>query len=453
MEEEQKYPEGEEGMEFDSEEEPESEEDIVQDGELQEDEEGEGDAQVYLPGGEIGEGEGLVMDRTAYVCHAEFQTEWPCLTVDILPDALGAGEARSRFPMTTYMISGTQAQSASANAILVMKASNIRQMQEDEEDEEEEEEGSGDPVLEVQSIAHRGGVNRVRVAPHDASVVFPHESSRVVAASWSDTGRVHIWDISGQLAALDGVARERIEKPVFTYEGHKTEGFAVDWSPVKPLRLATGDCDKFIHLWDPHEGGVWSVSKQQGRGHESSVEDIQFSPNEADVFASCSSDQTLRIWDCRQAAKVALSIHAHESDVNVISWNPREQHLMVSGADDGSFKVWDLRTFGADGAEPVAAFHWHTEPITSIQWYPQDASVIAVGGADDQVSIWDLAVEEDPEAGVAQVMRDGAALPPQLLFVHQGQSNIKDVRWHPQIPGVIVSTAESGFNIFKSISV
>jgi ribosome assembly protein RRB1 len=67
--------------------------------------------------------------------------------------------------------------------------------------------------------------------------------------------------------------------------------------------------------------------------------------------------------------------------------------------------------------------------------------------------VWDLSVEDDADATAAEATAQGAGsladLPPQLLFVHQGQRDIKELRFHPQIPGVIMSTAADGFNVFK----
>lgn len=48
-------------------------------------------------------------------------------------------------------------------------------------------------------------------------------------------------------------------KPLHSHS-HAMEGFAMDWSPVKAGRLATGDCRKSIHVWEPQEGGRWQVS-------------------------------------------------------------------------------------------------------------------------------------------------------------------------------------------------
>jgi ribosome assembly protein RRB1 len=116
-----------------------------------------------------------------------------------------------------------------------------------------------------------------------------------------------------------------------------------------------------------------------------------------------------------------------------------------------------LLTIGDSSSEPnstpVALFRWHKAPITSIEWNPGEDSIFAASGADDQVTLWDLAVEQDDEATPMDKSAEEQDVPPQLLFVHQGQKDIKEVHWHPQIPGSVITTALDGFNVFKTISV
>lgn len=109
--------------------------------------------------------------------------------------------------------------------------------------------------------------------------------------------------------------------PVYQFKGHRTEGYALDWSLCEKGLLATGDCAGLIHITSPVEGG-WTTDATPFQDHADSVEDLQWSPSESTVFASCSVDRTVRIWDTRNPSRRSmLTVQAHDSDVNVLNWN------------------------------------------------------------------------------------------------------------------------------------
>ncbi|KNC85818.1 hypothetical protein SARC_02002 [Sphaeroforma arctica JP610] len=402
---------------------------------------------AYLPGDAIEDDEALEVDLSAYDMLHSVNVEWPCLSFDIIPD--GLGDNRTKFPMTTYLVGGTQAEKAHQNKIIFMKLSQMHKTKFDNDsdasDDDDDDALDEDAILTSHHIKHNGGINRVRASPTMPGVV----------AVWSETGKVSMYDGSAHISALDTpptVPLAAKTDPIFTFNGHPTEGYSMDWSPTVPGRFVSGDCHKHIYLWEPTQEGSWNVNKTPFKGHTESVEDIQWSPSEPNVMASASCDKTVRIWDTRKKNGSALTVQAHDVDVNVLSWNKLTNYLMVSGGDDGQFKVWDLRTFSSGGAnvQPVASFKWHSAPITSVEWHPTDDSVLAVSGADDQTTLWDLSVENDKEeAGQS----DAPDVPPQLLFIHQGQQDVKEHHWHPQCPSVLISTAASGINVFKTISV
>lgn len=267
-----------------------------------------------------------------------------------------------------------------------------------------------------------------------------------VVATMSSSGPAHVWDLSEQLGSMmrHGPRAPPPTKPSFSFRGHRDEGYALDWSPVSQGHLLTGDCAGDIHFWTPGAAGQWSVGPSMA-GHTDSVEDLQWSPSEATVFSSASADNTVKIWDTRGKGP-QISLDAHTDDVNVLSWNHNVNYLLASGCEDGGFKVWDLRMIRQ--AQPLADFHFHRGPVTSIEWAPHDESMLTVASADDQVSVWDLSVESDEadSSGAGTGVED---YPPQLMFIHQGQRNVKEIHHHPQVPGLLLSTAEDSFNVFK----
>eukprot|EP01090_Pellita_catalonica_P023774 TRINITY_DN9974_c0_g1_i2.p1 TRINITY_DN9974_c0_g1~~TRINITY_DN9974_c0_g1_i2.p1 ORF type:complete len:491 (+),score=80.30 TRINITY_DN9974_c0_g1_i2:31-1473(+) len=401
---------------------------------------------VWQPGSKLGEGEVLEFDPSAYDMLHSLDVQWSCLTFDIIRDT--SGYLRKKFPHSMYLVTGTQAGKSWQNAIYILKVSQLGRIDNDDReiDDDEANEVDDDPMVESQMVQHRGGVNRIRSLP----------SHPAITASWSDSGFVHIWNFSSQLKALNLNAAQipnanygGNKKPIQNFSGHASEGYALDWSPTVEGRLLTGDCASSIYLWD-YNKTHWDVGSTSFTAHTASVEDIQWSPKEANVFASCSADKTIKLWDTRMKSKPARSVLAHKSDVNVISWNKQTDFLLVSGSDDGSFTVWDLRNFKP--GSHIAHMNWHKGPITSVEWNPTEAPMLVVSGEDNQITTWDMSLEKEAQDSNTKVDID-FEVPDQLLFSHMGQTQIKEVHWHPQIPGAIVSTAFDGFNIYKSYNV
>ena len=437
--------------------------------------------EVWRPGVDgMDEDEELEYDPTVYDCLHAWSLEWPCLSFDVVRDELG--EDRTHFPHSMFMVAGTQALSAEQNALAVMRLTRLKKTRRKEKDpagdpddsdasesDSSDDEGgvgglAGDgPLLRVRKIAHHGAVNRVRCMPQRSSIV----------ATWSDAGVVQVWDTAKQLRELMSTVDDAgVEKraaarvaPQFAFTGHADEGYAIDWSPVVEGRLVSGDNQGVIHVVEPREGG-WSADASAGRrgGHGgASVEDAQWSPAERDVFASCGGDGRVCVWDARVGSGApALGVRAHDCDVNVMSWNRKVNYMLATGADDGGLRIWDLRSFaGSDSKKEsfVANFQFHRAPVTSVEWARFDGAMLASSAADHTVCVWDLAVERDAEEEAAAMAAEGnnavapEDLPPQLMFVHQGLRDPKEIHWHHQIPGMCLTTAADGFNAFKAYNV
>ncbi|XLT00683.1 hypothetical protein HN51_050034 [Arachis hypogaea] len=260
-----------------------------------------------------------------------------------------------------------------------------------------------------------------------------------ICAAWADTGYVQVWDLSSHLNALaesetegvQGAAAVFNQAPLYKHK-HKYEGYAIDWSLLVPGAGRLVSDYLGIAIIEFISGNLrllaaatWNIDNTPFVGHTASVEDLQWSPTEPHVFASCSVDGSIAIWDTRWGKLPAASFKAHNADVNVMPWNRLASCMFASGSDDGTISIRDLRLL-EEGDSVVAHFEYHKHPITSIEWSPHEASSLAVSSSDNQLTIWNLSLEKDEEEEIEF----------KAQTKEQGQKDLKELHWHAQIPGM-----------------
>eukprot|EP00758_Cryptobia_borreli_P008281 Tbor_TRINITY_DN5377_c3_g6::TRINITY_DN5377_c3_g6_i1::g.4458::m.4458/K14848/RRB1, GRWD1; ribosome assembly protein RRB1 len=435
----------------------------------------------------------LEYSNKAYDSFFQLRTEYPCLSFDIIHD--NDGSSRTKYPLSMYLVCGTQADEKSNNQLLILKITNICKTRNDEEsdddeddaligdggsddsdsDQEEDAVNGGEPLVDHRVIRHHGTANRVRCS----RIPNPLAPAKKHTAVWSDMGHVQIFNIENDFAALSDFSNWSKEqarawdkkKPQCLLfcspsSSHTVEGYGLDWSSVRADSLASGDCGGNLFVWAPQEGGTWTstssavVSSSTARRHRGSIEEIKWSPTEESVLFCGRAGGVVEIWDTRDMRKCQLHWQADPTDINVADWNRVKQasHLLVTGADSGAVSIWDLRkVMGVQSPAPLQQLPWHTGPITSVEFSRHNESVLSVTGDDGQCTLWDLSLERDPDEereviGELFGREDLTDLPDQLMFQHQGLVHPKEGHFHSQIPGMMVTTDYNGLHIFKPMN-
>eukprot|EP01007_Sphenomonas_quadrangularis_P003317 NODE_637_length_1281_cov_129.099026_g503_i0.p1 GENE.NODE_637_length_1281_cov_129.099026_g503_i0~~NODE_637_length_1281_cov_129.099026_g503_i0.p1 ORF type:complete len:399 (+),score=130.16 NODE_637_length_1281_cov_129.099026_g503_i0:24-1199(+) len=382
------------------------------------------------------------------------------------------------YPLSCTLATGPQpARSSATNELWVIRVADLCKTRNEEEnpdsdddddDDDSDDADETDPRLDIRRIVHHGVVNRIRAMPQKRNIV----------CTWSSDANINIYDVSQEIMQLEnptqwleqnaakpeakesrGILKPRKREPCFRSKSdtHQSEGYAVDWSLMCEGRLATGDCDGKMFVWELQPDG--KVSAAPLAGHKRSCEDIQWSPTQGDVAASCSVDGSIRVWDVRDPKPLKLLWVADVVDVNVIAWNRHASasHIVASGSDSGVLKVWDLRKQAAARsspsaeAEPVASFNFHQGPICSLDWSPENESLLLVAGEDNQATFWDLSVEADEEDLAAAAGTGAEDMPPQLVFQHMGQKQLREARWHPVVRGLAMTTDLNGLQFLRPV--
>ncbi|KAI0016209.1 WD40 repeat-like protein [Xylariomycetidae sp. FL0641] len=360
---------------------------------------------------------------------------WPTLTVQWFPDVK---KPEGKNCQTHRILIGTHTSDDKPNHIQIAEVEIPNSVQPNVRDYDEDRGeiggygkspiGEGSTAMKwniVQKIDHPGEVNKARYCPQNPDLI----------ATFATNGNVLIFDRTKHSFEPKGVI-----DPQVTLEGHKKEGFGLNWNPHVEGSLASGSEDETVRLWDLKALQAGASALQSTRcftHHTGIVNDVQYHPISKSFLGSVGDDLTLQILDVRQPSNTQSSLIAkdgHSDAINALAFNPSTEVLVATASADKTIGIWDLRNV----KEKVHTLEGHQDAVTSLAWHPHEAGILGSGGYDRRIIFWDLS-----RVGEEQQPDDQEDGPPELLFMHGGHTNhLADFSWNPNDPWLVASAAE-----------
>lgn len=126
--------------------------------------------------------------------------------------------------------------------------------------------------------------------------------------------------------------------------------FNLEFSPDGSILVAA--CEKkTIVLFDPITEKQMCTIKN---AHSDSVNCVKFLDNR--MFATCSDDSTVALWDTRNLKSKIRSLQGHSNWVKNIEYSKKDCQLVTSGFD-GSIFTWDINSYTEHGFVYQKVFH------------------------------------------------------------------------------------------------
>ncbi|XP_076470516.1 GATOR2 complex protein WDR59-like isoform X3 [Babylonia areolata] len=146
---------------------------------------------------------------------------------------------------------------------------------------------------------------------------------------------------------------DKTGNPLCSLKAHSRIISDVDWSPFDVNIVASCSIDCFTYLWDIREAKKPVHSFQTVAG----AYQVKWNKVTNNLFAT-THEGDIRIWDPRKGNTPQQYIAAHLSKIHGLDWNPNDQYQFVTASQDGYVRLWDYtnpkKCYGSmDSGAPV----------------------------------------------------------------------------------------------------
>ncbi|NWX94010.1 DCA10 factor, partial [Nothoprocta pentlandii] len=140
--------------------------------------------------------------------------------------------------------------------------------------------------------------------------------------------------------------------------------------------------------------------KTLSEAHEDCVNNIRFLDNR--LFATCSDDTTIALWDLRKLNTKVCTLHGHTSWVKNIEFDTNTRLLVTSGFD-GNVIIWDTNRCTEDGCPHKKFFH--TRFLMRMRLMPDCSKMLISTSSGYLLILHDLDLNKSLEVGNYPILR------------------------------------------------
>ena len=197
-------------------------------------------------------------------------------------------------------------------------------------------------------------------------------------ATAGTTGYVVVWNLDN--VSINTSSNDRVTK----LTDHNQLVNRVSWHPTLPHILYSCSQDKTVKMWDLRESG----GSRATFNCQQPVRAVSGSPHFPNYLAAATDNGTCQVWDIRKDTMYVNRVSAHNGPVYDIAWHPSDAQLFATCGRDGTVKVCNLGARdNKSGASircigGVARTVWHPEQTTQLSTICQQF--------DARIQLWDL---------------------------------------------------------------
>lgn len=195
---------------------------------------------------------------------------------------------------------------------------------------------------------------------------------------------IHIYDldIHQPLEPIMVLGKKANKKKNVKRVGHKTSVLDLAWNSNYQHIMASASVDQTVILWDLEHGTPSTVLKDFAEKAQS----IQFNPVEAEYLLAGSSDNTVKLFDCRQSdnERAQYKQWIVEGEVEKVKWNPSDKYCFVVGTNGGKVYYFDSRS----SAEPLWTIEAHEKEVTDFGFNKLAPNMLSTTSVDSFIKIW-----------------------------------------------------------------